>query len=203
MSSSENRKIRRHHLTMLRKGRGVRKNIGETYKDNRGVEYDYKFIAQLSSLYNFVCGCLKNGFPIAVPKLWYLAWAFYPFFLVRRDLQVRDARVVLNHERIHIQQQRDLHVCVSLPIILLWVVGSATGRFDASWLIPFVPFIPTIFYIMDLVNTWRKLLANDEPNITLFKVRMNTCFEREAVINQNNMDYILHRKFMGVLKYVM
>ena len=203
MGSSENRKIRRHHLTMLRKGRGLRKNIGETYRDNRGIEYDYKFIAKLSSLYNFICGCLGNGFPVVIPKLWYLAWAFYPFFFVRKDLQVKDARVVLNHERIHIRQQRDLHLCVSLPIIALWIVGSLTGKFDASWLVPFVPFIPTIFYIVDLVNTWRKLLVKEEPDLTLFKVRMNTCFEREAIINQHNMDYILNRKFMDVLKYVM
>ena len=82
---SDNRRAKR---LLLR--RGATKDKVQVYADNLGNEYDYKWVARLSSFYNLIMGCFRNGFPIVVPKLWYSAWAFYPFFFVKRDLKVKD-----------------------------------------------------------------------------------------------------------------
>jgi len=187
---SDNRFTRRYLLR-----RGDRKNLDQVYIDNRKVEYDYKWAAILSSFVNFFGGCLKNGFPVVVKRLWYSAWAFYPFFFVRGNIQAKTAIQVLNHERIHIRQQRELHIVFSIPLIILsfWYAG----------LLVFVPFVPTLFYLVDFVRVWNKyvLFAKQIRVYSASDLRKLTCFETEANNCMLNADYLLHRKFFSFLNY--
>lgn len=186
--------------------RGSTKDKVQEYVDNKGVAYDYKWVAKVSSFYNLVMGCFKNGFPIVVSWLWYNAWAFYPFFFVKKDLKVKDPITILNHERIHVRQQRDIHLVISLPLIILCGFAEWFGWFNPFLLLCGVPFVPTIAYGFEMVRTWRALLAQgvdgDEMLPITFKtVRENTCYEREAIVRGPNANYLYERKFMAVLAY--
>lgn len=207
---SEDRRIRRYLLNRARKGRLRKGEAERAYSDNKGDEYPYKWVAGLSSFFNMVGGCFKNGFPIAVPKLWYTAWAFYPFFFVRRDLRVKDPVPILNHERIHIRQQRDIHLTISLPILILCVFAEVFGWFNPIYLLCSVPFIPTTLYGLEMLRSWwnlwcrnntRPVVEEMDSSITFNKVRENTCFERESISRATNADYLLYRKFWAVLAY--
>lgn len=206
---SDERRAKRILFTRAKKGR-LRKGETENYYiDNRGIEYPYKWEAKLSSFYNLIAGCLKNGFPIVVPKLWYTAWAFYPFFFVRKDLKVKDPISVLNHERIHVRQQRDIHLTISLPLVILCVFAELFGWFNSIYLLCSVPFIPTILYGFEMLRSFRNLFERNmeqsfiemRTNITFNRVRENTCFERESISRAPNADYLLDRKFWAVLAY--
>lgn len=196
---SENRRIRRF---LLRKG--VTKNRESFYVDNKGGEYPYEWLAKLGSFYNVIMGCFKNGFPIVVPKLRYIAWAFYPFFLIRKDLKVKDPIPILNHERIHIRQQRDIHITLSLPLLVLCCFAEWFAWFNTFYLLCSVPFIPTLLYGIEMIRSYRNLIKNSNGiycDITFNKVRENTCFEREAISRSTNADYLFTRKFWAVLAY--
>lgn len=199
--TSEERRIRRHLITRSKKGRLRTGEKEQFYVDNIGLEYPYKWEAKLSSFYNIFMGCTRNGFPIAVPKLWYSAWAFYPFFFVRKNLNVKDPIPTLNHERIHVRQQWDIHVTISLPILILLMVMELFGGFNPLPYLCGVPFIPTLLYGLEMLRTWINLKRNGTEHITFHKVRENTCFEREAVSRSTNADYLHQRKFWAVLAY--
>lgn len=204
---SENRRVKRY---LLRKG--SRKDECTEYVDNLGNEYPYKWVAQLSSFYNIIMGCFRNGFPVAVNKLWYNAWAFYPFFFFRKDLKAEDTLTILNHERIHVRQQRDIHLLVSVPIMAVLSVLELLGIFDQYYLLLFIPFIPTVFYGIDFIRSWVFLSVygkflydgkNEEyRKLTWQMVRENTCFEREAIMRSPNLEYLYDRKFMAHLSYL-
>lgn len=197
---SDERRARRILLNRAKKGKLRKGETENYYVDNKGVEYPYKWEAKLSSFYNIVMGCFKNGFPIVVPKLWYTAWAFYPFFFVRKDLKVEDPIPVLNHERIHVRQQRDIHLTISLPLIILCGFAELFGWFNPIYLLCSVPFIPTIVYGLEMLRALRNLLKIEE-DVTFNKVRENTCFERESISRAPNADYLFTRKFWAVLAY--
>lgn len=208
--SSENRRTKRYLLNRAKKGRLKKGETEKMYSDNKGIEYDHKWVAQLSSFYNVVMGCFKNGFPVVVPKLWYLAWAFYPFFFIREDLKVKDPTPILNHERIHIRQQRDIHLTVSLPIILVCLFAELFGWFNPIYLLCAVPFIPTLLYGVEMLRAWwylwdrnntREVIEELDSTITFNKVREYTCFEREAISRCTNTEYLRDRKFWAVLAY--
>lgn len=197
-------------MTLYKKGRLRKGETEKFYVDNRGAECRYKWEARLSSFYNIVMGCLKNGFPIVVPKLWYTAWAFYPFFFVRRDLKVEDPIPILNHERIHVRQQRDIHILISLPLLLLCGCAEWFGWFNPIYLLCSVPFIPTILYGFEMLrsylylwrrNNTREVTEELDSSITFNKVREYTCFEREAISRATNAEYLFTRKFWAVLAY--
>ena len=183
--SSESRRIRR---LLLR--RGQRKNLENVYADNKGNEYKYKFIARMASFYNVIMGCFKNGFPIAVPHLHYLAWAFYPFFFVSRNLRVKAPIVILNHERIHIRQQRDIHLTFSVALTVLFIYLKQYDK------IILLLFLPTVFYFIDCLRVAIKY------RLTKFSdIRGRTSFEAEAISRASNTDYLYERKFWAVLAY--
>lgn len=198
---SDDRRVRRYLMNRAKKGRLRKGEAEKIYADNKGIEYEYKWAAKLSSFFNIVGGCFKNGFPIVVPKLWYTAWAFYPFFFVRKDLKVKDPIPVLNHERIHVRQQRDIHITISLPIIILCGFAEMFGWFNPIYLLCSVPFIPTIIYGIEMLRSLRNLVANSEDEVTFHRVRENTCFERESISRATNADYLFTRKFWAVLAY--
>lgn len=197
--------LRRTKRYLLRKGDS--KDRFQTYADNKGIEYDYKWIAKLSSFYNMFMGCLKNGFPIVVPKLWYNAWAFYPFFFIRKDLRTDDPITVLNHERIHIRQQVDIHLTFSLPIIIGCLVLELLGDFNPLSVLWVVPFIPTIIYGVGFIRSWANLISRNRKNglekskVTFSAIRENTSFERESISKGPNANYLYTRKFWAVLAY--
>lgn len=181
----ENRFVKRFLLR-----RGSRKETFTEYVDNKGQAYDYKWAAKLSSLCNIFFGCLKNGFPIVVRKLWYPAWAMYPFFFVRANLQVEDPIAVLNHERIHIRQQRDIYILLGIPLFVL--------SFWCPWLLLLAIATPTILYYINWVYVFIKYGKRG----SLSSVRFNTCFEREATSRGTNAEYLYHRKFLAVIAYL-
>lgn len=204
---STNRREKRYLLHRAKKGRLRKGETTMTYSDNIGIEYPYKWEARLSSFYNIVSGCLKNGFPVVVPKLWYEAWAFYPFFFIRRDLKVLDHIPILNHERIHIRQQRDIHLTISVPLIILFLLLELFAGFKPFLFLCIVPFIPTAFYGLEMIRSWHHLLIKksigdaSEEKVTFHEVRENTCFEREAISHAPNAEYLFTRKFWAVLAY--
>lgn len=201
--------MRRSKRLLLRKG--STRDRQQIFADNKGIEYDYKWVAKMSSLYNIVMGCFKNGFPVVVPFLFYNAWAFYPFFFIRKNIRAKEPITVLNHERIHVRQQRDIHLTFSLPLLLVCLISELNGWFNPLYTIILIPFIPTILYGIDMVRSWRNLLvrnAMSEVNpefvrtpITFETVRANTCFEREAIVHGSNANYLYVRKFWKVLSY--
>ena len=198
---SEERRIRRYLLRRSKKGKLHQGYSCSYYVDNKGTEYPYKWEAMLSSFCNIVTGCLKNGFPIAVPRLWYAAWAFYPFFFIRKNLKVENPIPILNHERIHVRQQRDIHFTISLPLLVLCCILELLGVFNPLPILCIVPFIPTLVYGIEMLRSWWCLWKRREQSITFKKVRENTCFEREAVSRSTNEDYLFVRKFWAVLAY--
>ena len=174
---------RRERRLLLRRGK-----TGEqwtTFADNKGFEYDYKSVAKFASLCNFILGGLKRGFPVLARRLHYPAWACYPFFFVKRDLKVKDPIPILNHERIHVVQQRELHTVVSIPV-------AVAAAFTTPWLLLAVPFVPTIVYMADYVRVWVKLSRMKRAGetkygkITAQVIRANTCFELEATSKAPN-----------------
>lgn len=198
---SDSRYIRRYLLNRAKKGRLRKGETEKAYLDNKGIEYPYAWIAKVSSFCNLLAGCFKNGFPIVVPKLWYTAWAFYPFFFVRKDLRVEDPISVLNHERIHVRQQRDIHLVISLPLVVLCGFAEWFGWFTPIYLLCVIPFIPTIVYGVEMFRSYRNLILRGEKTITFNMVRENTCFERESISRAPNAYYLLERKFWAVLAY--
>lgn len=198
---SEERRIRRHLLTRSKKGRLRTGEKEQFYVDNIGLEYPYKWEAKLSSFYNVFMGCTRNGFPVVVPKLRYVAWAFYPFFFVRKDLRMENPIPILNHERIHVRQQWDIHVTISLPIIIVLGLLEFFGDFNPLPYLCGVPFIPTMLYGLEMLHTWINMKRESNEDINFHNVRKNTCFEREAVSRSTNTDYLHQRKFWAVLAY--
>lgn len=194
---SESRRIRRRYKILSRKGR-VHEEKEQLYVDNKGVLYRYKLITRISSFYNIVVGCLHNGFPIAVPHLWYNAWAVWPFFFVRQNLKMENPLPTLNHERIHVRQQWDIMVTFAPLILALCFYMEYKGMVPYPLIV--IPFLPTILYGIAMVASFRNLLCREEE-ITFQAVRENTCFERESISKSLNYDYLHTRKFWAVLAY--
>lgn len=208
-AQSESRRVKRYLSHRAKYGKLRKGDTEKSYMDNMGYEYSYKWIASLSSFWNIFSGCLKNGFPIVVSKLWYSAWAFYPFFFIRKDFKGNPVHT-LNHERIHIRQQRDIHLTVSVPLIILCGLAELFGWFNPIYLLCIVPFVPTIVYGFEILhsylylwnmNSLRKFDKLDSP-ITFHKVRENTCFEKEAIAHASNVEYLFERKFWAVIRFM-
>ena len=177
----------------------------KVYLDNVGHEFDYKIAAQISSFGNLILGCFKYGFPMVLKKSPYKAFAFYPFFFFRADY-TGNIFVTILHERIHIMQQRDIHLTVSLPLLVLCLFANYLGWFNAWPLFITLPFIPTIFYGVACIRSYFKLVRRrvyeemDKP-ITFDDVKNNTCFEVEAISHSMNKEYLRTRKFWAILAY--
>lgn len=197
---SDNRRAKRRLMMLHKKGKLAESEKEQLYSDWTGELFKYKWLAKFSSFCKVVNGCFHNGFPIVCKKLWYNAWAFWPFFFVRRDIE-GDPIPILNHERIHVRQQWDIHVTISLPLFILAVVSDMAGWFNPFLILMWIPFIPTILYGIEMTRSYRNLILREEENITLKMVRANTCFEREAISKQLNTEYLFDRKFWSVLAY--
>ena len=197
--SSDERKARRRLLTLSRKGKLSTSEVEKTYSDNNGVEYPNKISAKVSSFLNIVIGCFTRGFPIFVSWLPYNAWAFYPFFFVRKTLPLDNQGVIttLNHERIHVVQQRDIHISISLPLVMFFVFADIKGWFNPIPFLIGVPFIPTLLYGIDML--YRMFTCKWK---SFNELRSCTSFEKEAIENASNYNYLFSRKFWAVLRYI-
>lgn len=198
--ASDNRKANCRLRTLQKKGKLSTSDKEQLYSDWTGELYQFKWLARFSSFCKVVNGCLHNGFPIVCRKLWYNAWACWPFFFVRRDIE-GDPIPLLNHERIHVRQQWDIHVTFSLPLFIFAVCAELNGWCSPLWFVCWIPFIPSILYGMEMLHSYKNLKSRGEKNITFTMVRANTCFEREAISKQLNTEYLFNRKFWGVLAY--
>lgn len=182
---------------LLRKG--VTKDKQQMYSDNVGTLYDYKWAASLSSFFNVLHGCFKNGFPIVLGWLPYNAIAFYPFIIFRKKMHTDNPYLVINHERIHIRQQRDIHILVTLPLLALsLIMGFVTGHY--KWFhvtLEYGLFIPTAFYVLDVLRVWA---CNWKKGFQW--ARENTCYEREAISHCANEQYVKDRKFCAHIAYL-
>lgn len=191
--------LRRDKRLLLR--RGITKYKEQVYADNLGHEYRYLWLAKFASFLNVITGCFRNGFPIVVKRLWYSAWAFYPFFFVRSDVPDSRAIETLNHERIHIRQQRDVHIIFSIPLLIVAILAELFGWFNPVYLWLTIPFVPTIFYGLEFIRVALTLHKTYEGKITAHVIRENTCYEREAISRETNAEYLYNRKFLAVLAY--
>lgn len=198
---SENRRIKRYLLCRSKKGklRSAPKELD--YLDNIGVPYKYKAIAAMSSFYNVFSGCLKNGFPLYAPWLPYNAWAFYPFFFIKKGVTLDNIRSLVNHERIHIRQQRELHLLVSLPLLVFAAVGEHLSLFNPIWVLLVVPFVPSIFYLMDIFRVVI-LAAMNGDRLSFSSLRRKTTFEKEATLCSYETNYLCSRKPFSFIKYM-
>lgn len=173
---------------------------GTEYLDNKGHAYPFAWVAKVASFFNIFEGCLHNGFPVCVKYLWYEAWAFWPFFFFRKEIAGPDPVPVLNHERIHCRQQWDIHVTISLPLVIFIAIMEVCGHKEYMWLLPIIPFIPQIFYGISMLRALIELAIRGR-RITLTSVREETCFERESNMHQMNAEYLHTRTFWAVMKY--
>ena len=198
--TSDERRSKRRLLTLQRKGKLKRGETETLYADNNGKEYPNKYLAGLSSFLNILFGGFARGFPIVVPWLPYNAWAFYPFFFVRShlNLDTQDVIKTLNHERIHVTQQRDIHLTISLPLMIFFIIAEVNGFNPLPYVLG-VPFIPTILYGVDFLRKCKWVLSETR---SFSEIRETTCFEQEAIQNSSDMNYLFNRKFWAVLKYV-
>lgn len=184
----------------------IREERHKVYLDNVGNEFDYKLAAQISSFGNLILGCFKFGFPIVLKKAPYKSFAFYPFFFFRADY-TGNIFTTITHERIHILQQRDIHLTVSLPLLILCLLANYLGWFNAWGLFIILPFMPTIFYGASCIRSYFSLVkhreySDMESKITFDEVKNNTCFEKEAISHSMNEEYLHKRKFWEVLKWI-
>lgn len=78
------------------------------WADIVGNEYGTKTEAKISSFILWFIAHLLNGFPVVLGKwFWYKGLALYPFiFFNSRHVTIK----TITHERIHIEQQRELLV---------------------------------------------------------------------------------------------
>jgi len=100
---------------------------------------------------------------IVIPKLPAAAMAIYPFILIKRK-EYKNDKVLVNHEKIHHQQQIELLI------------------------------IP--FYILYFLNYITNLLLFKSHQ----KAYLNIMFEKEAYINEGNLNYIRTRKTFAAFR---
>jgi hypothetical protein len=93
------------------------------------------------------------------------AVTIYPFIFVRHD-KCKSDYVLINHEKIHIQQQKEL----------LWIG----------------------FFILYLLEYFAKLLYYRNS----FMAYKSISFEREAYVNENDLDYLLNRRWFSSFKFL-
>lgn len=192
----EPKSIRRY---LLRHGDG--KELEREYVDAAGNVWPYEWLAKLSSFVAIMCGCFRNGFPVVRKRMRYSGWAFWPFFFVRADTDDKMVRSTINHERIHIRQQWDIHRTITFPLLALCIVLEFCGHTIPFRLLAFTPFIPTILYGIDMLRVlvfWNK--TKGKPTFT--SLREGTCFEMEARMHQLNDDYLADRKMWAVFKHL-
>ncbi len=100
---------------------------------------------------------------IVVPQLPAAAMAIYPFILIKKKAYQGDV-VLVNHEKIHHQQQLELLI---VPFYLFYVVN----------------------YVFNLIK-----YASHQ------KAYCHIIFEKEAYVNEKNLNYLNHRKCFAWLK---
>ncbi len=96
----------------------------------------------------------------------YVGLAIWPFIFLR-DGHLKADKVLLNHERIHLRQQRELLI---LPFYMLYLT---------EWIVRY------LYYNMDSYKAYR-----------------NLSFEREAYVNEGNLQYLEKRKSFGFIGYL-
>ena len=98
-----------------------------------------------------------------VPKN-YIGLTIYPFVFLKNK-ELKSDEYLLNHENIHLQQQKEL----------LWI----------------------FFFIIYTVEYFIRLIQYKNHH----KAYKNISFEREAYINEGNLNYLLDRKIFSFLSY--
>lgn len=95
----------------------------------------------------------------------YVGLSLWPFIILK-NTSLKEDVVLINHERIHLLQQRELFI---LPFYFLYVL---------EWSVRFLIYLDS------------------------YKAYQNISFEREAYENENNMEYLNHRKPLSFIKYL-
>ncbi|MBD0852533.1 hypothetical protein [Maribacter arenosus] len=95
----------------------------------------------------------------------YVGLSLWPFIFLKNDTLKKD-KYLINHERIHLQQQKELLI---IPFYILYI---------SEWLL-------------------RSLYYFDS-----YKAYQNLSFEREAYINEKNLEYITERSTFSFIKYL-
>ena len=146
-------------------------------------------------------GCLRNGFPVVRKRMRYSGWAFWPFFFIHARTDDKAVKTTINHERIHIRQQWDIHKTITFPLIVAFIVLEFCGHPVAWPFLVLLPFIPTILYGLDMFRV-RVFWNKSKGKATFASVREATCFETESRMHQLNDDYLKDRPTWAVVKYI-
>ena len=95
----------------------------------------------------------------------YVGLTIWPFIILKND-DLKGDEVLINHEKIHLRQQRELLI---IPFYLLYVL---------EWL------LRSIYYL------------------DFYKGYQNISFEREAYVNEKNLEYIESRTIFSFFPYI-
>ena len=94
----------------------------------------------------------------------YVGLTLWPFIILM-DIDLKGDHVLINHEKIHLRQQRELLI---LPFYIIYVI---------EWL------LKSFYYF------------------NFYKGYQNISFEREAYINEKDLDYLERRPLFGFINY--
>ena len=94
----------------------------------------------------------------------YVGLTIWPFIILK-NTDLKADQVLINHEKIHLRQQRELLI---IPFYLFYVI---------EWLFRSV-------YYLDFYEGYQ-----------------NISFEREAYLNEKDMDYLEQRPMFGFTRY--
>ncbi|MCP4136677.1 MAG: hypothetical protein GY754_37250 [bacterium] len=103
-----------------------------------------------------------------IPK-GYNGMTVYPFIFLRKKFKEHPNHVIINHEKIHIRQQKEL-----------------------------LFFVFMLFYFLEMAWHALKFRKRGEVENLLNNAYRSISFEREAYTHQYDMDYLTKRKFLGM-----
>ena len=96
--------------------------------------------------------------------------------------------LTIAHESIHSKQFKEVTLSLAIPILLL--------SFSVSWWwILLIPFTFYLWYVIEFLIRWAITRNWDEAY-------RNICFEKEAYVNQNDLNYLDNRKKFSFIKYI-
>ena len=125
-----------------------------------------------------------------IPFKGYKAMAIFPFIFVRSEYKDSNGiSIVINHENIHLHQQKEVSTIGVLVAAVLIIFGCGW------WSLLALP----LFYWWYLTEYFIRFVLYGFNHREAYR---NISFEQEAYTFQGNESYIKHRKYFYWLKYV-
>lgn len=122
-----------------------------------------------------------------IPFPGYAAMNIFGLLFVRKDRQNSVIGTLINHEKIHTEQQKEVTIVGTILAAALWY-------FISWWSLLFI----LLFYTWYVVEWIVKVFWYGELNIAYHAIS----FEREAFGNEGDFEYLENRKKFAWLKYI-